>query len=76
VEIWADGSGKMGYNFNAGRQDISEHPFTVSFNPLDVRITTRVNEKDFCSMLWSCIHEGGHALYEQGLPKMSMAAAW
>ncbi len=19
-------------------------------------------------MLWSCIHEGGHALYEQGLP--------
>jgi len=60
---------KMGYNFNAGRQDISEHPFTVSFNPHDVRITTRVNENDFCSMLWSCIHEGGHALYEQGLPQ-------
>jgi len=59
---------KMGYNFKAGRQDISEHPFTISFSPQDVRITTRVNENDFCSMLWSCIHEGGHALYEQGLP--------
>lgn len=58
---------KMGYDFDAGRQDISEHPFTISFNPADVRITTRVNENDFCYMLWSCIHEGGHGLYEQGL---------
>src|SRR4030095_4566904 len=57
----------MGYNFTAGRQDISEHPFTVSFNPQDVRVTTRIDENNFSNMTWSCIHEGGHALYEQGL---------
>ncbi|WP_341841255.1 carboxypeptidase M32 [Chitinophaga caseinilytica] len=58
----------MGYDFGAGRQDVSEHPFTTSFNPLDVRVTTRIDEQDLGNMTWSCIHEGGHALYEQGLP--------
>lgn len=57
----------MGYDFNRGRQDLSEHPFTTSFSPTDVRVTTRVDENDFAYMLWSTIHEGGHALYEQGL---------
>lgn len=57
----------MGYDMAAGRQDVSEHPFTTSFNPQDVRVTTRIDEKDFGNMTWSCIHEGGHALYEQGL---------
>lgn len=59
---------QMGYDFEAGRQDISSHPFTTSFNSQDVRVTTRVNENDINEMIWSCIHEGGHALYEQGLP--------
>lgn len=58
----------MGYDLEAGRQDLSEHPFTTSFSPEDVRVTTRVDENDFGNMTWSCIHEGGHALYEQGLP--------
>ncbi len=58
----------LGYDFSAGRQDISEHPFSTSFNPLDVRITTRIDEHDFANMTWSTIHEVGHALYEQGLP--------
>lgn len=58
----------MGFDFSAGRQDISEHPFTTNFNSRDVRITTRIDEHDFANMTWSCIHEGGHALYEQGLP--------
>ncbi len=60
---------KMGYDFEAGRQDISEHPFTTNFASSDVRVTTRIDENDFGNMLWSCIHEGGHALYEQGLPE-------
>jgi carboxypeptidase Taq len=60
---------KMGYDFEAGRQDYAEHPFTTSFAPTDVRITTRVDEQNFASLLWSSIHEGGHALYEQGLPE-------
>jgi len=59
----------LNFDFQAGRQDISEHPFSVSFNPHDVRITTRIDEDDFGNMTWSCIHETGHALYEQGLPE-------
>ncbi len=58
----------IGYDFEAGRQDISTHPFTTNFSPEDVRVTTRIDEQDFTNMVWSCIHEGGHALYEQGLP--------
>lgn len=57
----------MGYDFEAGRQDYAEHPFTTSFSNNDVRITTRVDEHNYASLLWSTIHEGGHALYEQGL---------
>jgi len=60
---------KLDFDFEAGRQDMSEHPFSVSFNPSDVRITTRIDEHDFGNMTWSCIHETGHALYEQGLPE-------
>ena len=56
------------FDFEAGRQDMSEHPFSTSFCPQDVRITTRIDENDFGNMTWSCIHELGHALYEQGLP--------
>ncbi|WP_224014573.1 carboxypeptidase M32 [Ferruginibacter albus] len=59
---------RMNFDWNAGRQDISEHPFTTSFNNNDVRVTTRIDENNFSNMVWSCIHEGGHALYEQGLP--------
>lgn len=60
--------GAMGYDFSMGRQDLSAHPFTTSFHPTDVRITTRVDPEDLLSSLFSSIHEGGHALYEQGLP--------
>jgi carboxypeptidase Taq len=60
---------ELGFDFRAGRQDISEHPFTTNFSSKDVRITTRIDEHNLSSMLWSCIHELGHALYEQGLPE-------
>ena len=59
---------RMGFDFEAGRQDISLHPFTTNFNSRDVRVTTRIDEQNLGDMTWSCIHEGGHALYEQGLP--------
>ncbi|HSU52410.1 MAG TPA: hypothetical protein VLJ41_17510, partial [Segetibacter sp.] len=37
---------QLGFDFNAGRQDISEHPFTTNFSSNDVRITTRIDEYD------------------------------
>ena len=60
---------RMGYDWNCGRQDRSVHPFTTSFGLYDVRITTKVVEGKPFSALFSSIHEGGHALYEQGIDK-------
>lgn len=57
----------MGYDFKHGRQDKSAHPFTISFHPTDVRITTRLQEDYFKTGIFATIHETGHALYEQGL---------
>ena len=57
----------MGYDFEHGRLDLSAHPFTTSFHPTDVRVTTRVYEHEFPVCLFSCVHEGGHGLYDQGL---------
>ncbi|MEP7279845.1 MAG: carboxypeptidase M32 [Bacteroidota bacterium] len=59
---------QLGFDFEAGRQDMAEHPFTTNFSSQDVRLTTRIDEHDFSNMTWSCIHECGHGLYEQGLP--------
>lgn len=58
---------KMGYDFKHGRMDKSLHPFSTSFGAEDCRITTRVKKDDLMDTMSSCIHEGGHALYEQGL---------
>ena len=59
----------MGYDLKKGRQDLSTHPFTISFSPEDVRVTTRMDANNLHEAIWSSIHEGGHALYEQGLSK-------
>ncbi len=56
----------MGYDFDAGRQDVSPHPFTTNFDMYDVRVTTRMNRRELFSALTGSMHEGGHALYEQG----------
>ncbi len=56
----------MGYDFDAGRQDKSVHPFTTNFDQADVRVTTRIHPRELFSGLTGSIHEGGHALYEQG----------
>jgi carboxypeptidase Taq len=57
----------LGYDLDAGRIDVSPHPFTAGFHPTDVRITTRYQEDDFWYAVGCTVHETGHALYEQGL---------
>jgi carboxypeptidase Taq len=56
----------MGFDFEAGRLDISAHPFCSGMSVKDVRLTTRYNEKDATMALFGVIHETGHGLYEQG----------
>jgi len=58
---------KMGYDFESGRLDESIHPFTIGFNRKDVRITTNYCDKDLRPALFSSIHEGGHAIYDQDI---------
>ncbi|MTT32928.1 carboxypeptidase M32 [Terrilactibacillus sp. BCM23-1] len=60
---------KMGYDFNSGRLDETMHPFEITLNPGDVRVTTHYLEDDFKSAIFGTIHEGGHALYEQHISK-------
>jgi carboxypeptidase Taq len=58
----------IGFDFNHGRLDVSHHPFCGGV-PSDVRMTTRYRDEDFLSALMGILHETGHGLYEQGLPK-------
>jgi carboxypeptidase Taq len=57
----------MGFDFDAGRLDVSAHPFCSGFAPSDVRITTRYKEDELTESLFGIMHEAGHGLYEQGL---------
>ena len=58
----------IGFDFRAGRLDVTDHPFCSDMGPRDVRITTRYEEHFFPSALFSILHEAGHGMYEQGLP--------
>jgi carboxypeptidase Taq len=49
-----------------GRIDETEHPFTSGYYD-DVRITTHYYQNNMASSLFSILHEGGHAIYEQSL---------
>jgi carboxypeptidase Taq len=60
---------RMGFDFSAGRLDVSTHPFCEGAGPGDTRLTTRYDETQLLSALHSTMHETGHGLYEQGLPK-------
>ncbi|WP_088044102.1 carboxypeptidase M32 [Bacillus sp. EAC] len=58
---------KLGYNFDSGRLDETVHPFQITLNPGDVRVTTKYIENNFMSALFGTIHECGHASYEQNI---------
>jgi carboxypeptidase Taq len=58
----------VGFDFTHGSLSVSHHPFCGGV-PTDVRITTRYKTSDFLSALMGVLHETGHAMYEQNLPK-------
>src|SRR5437763_12215119 len=57
----------MGYDLSRGQVGQSPHPFTTSFgSPFDVRLTVHADKHYLQPSVMAAIHEGGHALYEQG----------
>jgi carboxypeptidase Taq len=63
---------EIGFDFDAGHLAESVHPFTGGANhPGDVRLTTHYYEDNPLISIFSCIHEGGHGIYEQNIdPKL------
>ena len=59
----------VGFDLQAGRLDKTAHPFCSGIGPGDTRLTTRYTSPSFLEPLSSTLHEAGHGLYEQGLPK-------
>jgi carboxypeptidase Taq len=57
----------VGYDWSRGRMDKAPHPFTTSFSLNDVRITNRFEAGNPVAVLFSGMHEAGHAMYEQGV---------
>lgn len=60
---------KLGFDYKKGRLDTTTHPFCSGFGPGDTRMTTRYALDNFPDAVSSTMHECGHGLYEQGLPK-------
>ncbi|MBV9772923.1 MAG: carboxypeptidase M32 [Gemmatimonadetes bacterium] len=60
---------RIGFDLRAGRLDVSTHPFCEGLGPGDTRLTTRYADEGFVDGLVSALHEAGHGMYEQGLPK-------
>ncbi len=59
-----------GFDFDAGRLDVAVHPFCTGIGPGDTRLTTRFDEHEFAGAFFGTLHETGHGLYEQNLPKI------
>src|SRR3954454_21110426 len=58
----------IGFDFDAGRLDVTNHPFCGGAGPRDIRLTTRYDERSLDGSFFSTLHEAGHGIYEQGLP--------
>jgi carboxypeptidase Taq len=59
----------LGFDVQAGRLDLSPHPFTMFIGVGDTRQTTRTEERGLFNSIYAALHETGHALYEQGIPE-------
>lgn len=57
----------IGFDFAAGRLDVTTHPFCSGMGPGDCRLTTRYALREFNQGFFGILHEAGHGIYEQGL---------
>ncbi len=63
------GAAAIGFDFSAGRLDVTTHPFCSGIGPGDCRLTTRYDEHEFNQAFFGTLHEAGHGMYEQNLPE-------
>ena len=56
----------MGFEFDRSSIGVVAHPFTSTVGCDDIRITTRFEDPNVTSQIYTIIHEGGHAIYEMG----------
>ncbi len=69
AKLAREAAAAVGFDFSAGRLDVSLHPFCTGIGPGDTRMTTRYDEKYFGDAFFGVLHETGHGLYDQGLPE-------
>ena len=55
----------VGFDRTRGKTGEVEHPFTISVDNNDVRISTKYHSDSILSSIYSIIHESGHGIYEQ-----------
>lgn len=58
---------QFGFDFQRGRLDQAVHPFAISLDTSDVRITTRYQRNHLNPAVFGIFHEAGHGMYEQGI---------
>ncbi|MFS8563379.1 MAG: carboxypeptidase M32 [Rhabdochlamydiaceae bacterium] len=59
----------MGFDPATSRLDLTSHPFCSGLSIKDTRMTTRIHPNLIMSNIFSVLHEGGHGLYNKGLPE-------
>ena len=57
----------IGFDKEAGAMGESAHPFTMGFGIGDVRVTNHYRTDEAVNAMFSIIHEGGHAIFDQGV---------
>ena len=66
----------QGFDTKSGTTGESAHPFTMSLNESDTRVTNHYNTTEPINAMFSACHECGHALFEQNVdPRYKKTAA-
>jgi len=68
MDICATLMERMGIDPRRSRLDHAHHPFCMPVHPNDLRLTTHSDLSNFFNNIGATLHEGGHGLYELGLP--------
>lgn len=60
---------RLGFDFNRGVLSVIHGHPSCNGSPDDTRITTGCDETNFLKAVYSAVHEGGHGLFQQNMPK-------